>query len=124
MQILWKQYKETNYEISMFGTVRNMTTQQILKPQLHYKGHLKVRIYFQFRGKSKFKNKFIQCLVAECWLKKKKNNPIVDHVDCNKKNNYYTNLEYVTQQINIQRAVANGLIDMVYIRSFIKKKVA
>jgi hypothetical protein len=121
MQLLWKQYKETNYEISMFGTVRNILTKQVLKPQKHYKGHLKVRLYFEFRGKKKFKNYFIHRLVANCWLNKKRNKPVVDHFDCDKTNNYYTNLEYVTQQENTQRAFNNGLIDMEYMRSFRKK---
>lgn len=34
----------------------------------------------------------------------------VDHVDCNKSNNYITNLEWVTTAENTRRAAANGLL--------------
>lgn len=48
-------------------------------------------------------------LVAEAFLPNPDNLPVVDHLDTNKLNNDVSNLEWVTQQENVQRASDMGL---------------
>jgi hypothetical protein len=40
---------------------------------------------------------------------------VVDHIDTNKRNNHYTNLEYVTYSENTKRAIATGVMPQPYI---------
>ena len=42
---IWKQYKDSNYEVSTDGMVRNIKTGRILKHQKHKTGYLQVVLY-------------------------------------------------------------------------------
>ena len=69
------------------------------------KGYKMVSTYFD--GKS---NKlYIHRLVAICYVPNSNNKPQVNHIDGDKLNNHYTNLEWVTNQENRNHAVKNGL---------------
>lgn len=48
--------------------------------------------------------KYIHDLVAEQFIGPRPEGMDIDHVDGNRSNNHYTNLEYVTRQENIRRA--------------------
>lgn len=49
-------------------------------------------------------------LVAECYLPPREGSNLqVNHIDCNKQNNHFSNLEWVTNQENITHAYLNGL---------------
>lgn len=48
-------------------------------------------------------------LVAEAFIPNPNNYPVVDHLDADKTNNCVENLEWVTQQVNSQRAVDMNL---------------
>lgn len=52
----------------------------------------------------------IHRLVAEAFIENIYNKPCVNHIDGNKHNNSASNLEWVTQQENLQHAVDNGLM--------------
>lgn len=71
--------------------------------------YLYINAYDPFR--TKYRSIVIHILVALAWVENK--NPeeyvVVDHLDGNKHNNYYTNLEWVSQQENIRRATHLGL---------------
>lgn len=67
-------------------------------------GYLKVVLW----KKGKIKNKRIHRLVAEHYLLDFKPELQVNHIDGNKHNNHYTNLEMVTAKQNIRHAAQNG----------------
>lgn len=100
--------EETNYQVSDDGLVRNSYTKLIRKPFL---GETYYRIHLSVDGKKRAY--CIHRLVAEafCPIDKKLveqgltfKDLVVDHKDMNKLNNHYTNLEWVTQKENTNRA--------------------
>lgn len=72
---------------------------QPLKKHTHYKGHLYVYLY---AGTETSKKKFyVHRLVAVAFLAMPpEGQDIVNHIDSNKKNNHYTNLEWTTVKGN------------------------
>lgn len=115
----WRQFRKTKYYVSPLGDIKNINTGIILKKETHYKGHLKVGLYISVKNSKKKVSKkfFVHRLVAECWLHKRKNRNIVNHIDANKQNNYISNLEYCTLSENTKHAYEKGLINLEYARS-------
>ena len=54
-------------------------------------------------------SKRINRLVAEAFIPNPENKPEVNHKDCNKLNNYYTNLEWLTHEEHEKHTTLNGL---------------
>ena len=94
-----KQYKDTPYYITEDGKVYRNGRE--LKPNITSKGYRMVSIFRQ--------KKYVHRLVSELYIENIENKPQVNHIDCNKLNNHYTNLEWVTNQENRNHAVLNGL---------------
>lgn len=71
--------------------------------------YLRINTYDPIRNK--YRSIILHLLVALAWVDN--DNPeekvVVDHIDGNKHHNFYTNLEWVTQQENIKRATRIGL---------------
>lgn len=57
----------------------------------------------------KIKCKGVHVLVALTYHQKSCENLVVNHKDCNKLNNNYLNLEWVTQKLNSEHASKNGM---------------
>ena len=95
----WKVITEaSNYEVSNFGRVRNISTKHILKGRLSKSGYLQVSL--KIDDTNKFSNRYIHRLVAIYWIDNNENKREVNHKDGNKLNNHLDNLEWVTSSEN------------------------
>lgn len=94
-------YTLEDYNITKYGEVINKHNNRKIKPQPNGKGYLRVII-----GQRRY---FVHRLVAQKYIPNPENKLQVNHKDGNKLNNYYENLEWVTNQGNREHAVKNGL---------------
>jgi hypothetical protein len=102
----WHQIENTNYEISENGEVRNLKTKELKK--LNSGGtsvYLLVQIYI---CNGKRKNYLIHRLVAKYFVDNPENKSQVNHIDKNKLNNNYSNLEWVTPKENMEHHYKTG----------------
>lgn len=104
---IWKQIPNfENYEVSNFGSIRNRNTNSIRKLQL------KMGYYYCCLSENGNSRNFrVHRLVAQLFVKNpdKKNNNVVNHLDGNKLNNDYRNLEWTTVSGNNKHAIKNNL---------------
>lgn len=107
MKEIWKDYIY-NYQISNFGRIRNKVTNKILKTRINAEGYLCVCVSLGKRHSCKMVK--IHRAVAECFIPNPNNYPVVNHIDGNKENNLYSNLEWCTYQDNTLHAIKMGLI--------------
>ena len=96
-----KKFTLDDYEITTEGEVINIHNKHKRVPQPNSKGYLRVMI----NGK----NLLVHRLVAQKYVPNPENKPQVNHIDGNKLNNNYTNLEWVTNQENRNHAIEKGL---------------
>lgn len=98
MQEIWKSIKgyESLYEVSNFGRVKSLLSNQILKP-IDSHGYKYVHLCNENHIR---KNYALHRLVAKAFLINKDNFNQVNHKDGNKANNQLTNLEWCNQQYN------------------------
>lgn len=101
----WKQIEDTYFSISNLGMIKNNKTGSILKAQHNRKGYKIVRVTINNKKRT-FR---IHRLVALNYINNPNNKPQVNHIDGNKDNNRYDNLEWCTNQENVNHAVKNGL---------------
>jgi len=101
----WALVKGTeDYYVSNLGRFKRITHKgDSLRSKIKdLEGYIRVNI-----GHRKYR---LHRLVAEAFVPNPNNYPVIDHLDGNKENNVASNLEWVTQQMNTQRAYENGLI--------------
>lgn len=101
MGLEFEEYKEIfpSYYISNFGNIKH--DNNFLKKCIHSNGYEQVNI----RIGNKYVTKLIHRLVAVAFIPNPDNKPCVDHIDGNKRNNYASNLRWVTPVEN-----ANNII--------------
>lgn len=97
-----------NYEISNLGRVKSkqQLNERILKHRISKFGYH--RVMLQNNGFTKAYS--VHRLVAIYFIKNNENKPDVNHIDCDKSNNNFMNLEWVTKSENIKHAFLNGRI--------------
>lgn len=107
---IWKEIDGTNgrYEISSYGRVKSNYRNIILKPATDKYGYLFVCLVYPYGRK----NMKVHRLVAQAFVLKIPGKDIVNHINCNKKDNRYWNLEWCTIQENTKHAYDNGKIDI------------
>ena len=95
----------SNYEISNYGTVRNIARNSYLKPSLTGYGYPYVSLSDSITNKGTPKE--IHFYVAELFIgKKPSENHIVNHIDEDKTNCYYKNLEWITFKGNTDHSIS------------------
>ena len=94
---IWKDIigYEGFYQISSYGNVRNTKTGQTLTGDVNNIGYRRVFLYAPVR-----KRFFVHRLVAEHFCDGYAEGLVVNHIDGNKMNNNYQNLEWVTRSEN------------------------
>lgn len=113
MQEIWKDIKgyEGLYQVSNLGRIKSLDKKtknkngefikkgKILKQCENSKGYLRIQLT---SNKGQRKRMFVHRLVAQHFVKKEEGKNIVNHLDCNPKNNCYNNLEWTTLKGNSQ----------------------
>ena len=118
---VWKDIEDyPNYQVSNFGNVKSkerytkqrngmsLRKEKLLKPQKDKKGYMQVILYNE-NGYKHFK---VHTLVATYFVPNLGEKPQVNHLDGNKENNHYSNLEWCTDLENKHHAIENGLVDL------------
>lgn len=97
--------RETRYLVSNFGRVFSILQKRFLDP------HFNTWKYYQLDigNKNERKPILVHRLVAEAFVPNPSNKPFVNHIDGDKTNNVYSNLEWVTNEENQRHSVANRL---------------
>ncbi len=88
------------YTIDEYGNIFDNQKNKYLKQQDNGFGYKYVMMVID----GKYRQQKVHRLVAMAFVENKENKPFVNHLDCNRSNNYYKNLEWCTQKENINYA--------------------
>lgn len=112
MKEIFKQVKgfEGLYEVSNYGRVKSFHTKKPRILKHHLSGRDKSYPYIKLFKDEKRHGVPIHRLVAIAFIPNPENKKEVNHIDGNKQNNYFKNLEWVSPKENIRHAVRTGLI--------------
>ena len=118
---IWKDIPNFyGYQISNYGRIKSIDRDivcgdktihcngKILKQSKNQKGYLRIRIS---KGRNKKYTLLIHRLVALAFIENPNNYQQINHIDGNKENNYYLNLEWCNNSQNQIHAVKLGLND-------------
>lgn len=98
-----KQY--FGYLVNHNGQIYSPKTNKFIKPALDKDGYEKVTL--QNSGEKEYWR--VHRLVASLFIPNPDNKPEINHIDGNKRNNHFTNLEWVTTRENIIHSWESGL---------------
>ena len=102
---------EDYYKVSTFGNVFSKRSNKIIKPALLENGYLRVQTKLN-GGTVRFR---VHRAVAETFVKLKRDDQMfVNHIDGDKQNNHYLNLEWCSLAENQRHARRNGLFKNLY----------
>jgi len=91
-----------NYTIDEYGNIKNNKTNRKMKQHLHSKGYFDIEL----RNNNSERRKFlVHRLVAKYFIDNYSDDMTVDHIDNNRQNNFYQNLECVSLSENIKRSI-------------------
>lgn len=117
---IWKDIAgyEGLYQISTEGQVKNIKKRKNKKLIKNWAGYLRV----QLSSKNKGKIFSIHRLVAIAFINNPKNHPEVNHIDHNRENNNFSNLEWCTRSYNAKHSFTRS--DRVIARAWLGKSGA
>ena len=97
----WKKVDEYDYEVSAFGNVRRIGSENIRKPQpkRNKSGKIDAMNIMLYKD-SKGSCKKIHRLVAEAFIPNPYHHPVVDHIDGDAQNNNVSNLRWCSSSQN------------------------
>lgn len=101
----WAQISKSNYSVSEDGKVRNDISGRVLKPYPNNRSYL----YVELQINKEQKRFYVHQLVARHFVAGYEPGLVVNHIDGNKQNNHYTNLQWTTIKDNCIHAHKNGL---------------
>lgn len=120
--IEYPKVKPNTYRIDEYGKIYN-SKNLCLKPYMDKDGYLKITLISDIKKNNKYKyyHYFIHRLVAYTYCIGYNNNLVVNHIDGNKLNNHYTNLEWCNVLKNTLHAKRLGLLNNSGINSYNRK---
>lgn len=96
---IWQYFRDSVYQISNKGRVRNTKTNRILKGNVADCGYIRVDLALPNKKRRKF---LVHQLVYECFHSSKYE--VINHIDGDKTNNSPENLESVSHKENMRKA--------------------
>ena len=96
-----------NYQVTSWGRVFNKETRIPIAQDETPKGYLRVTLWRD----GKKRNFKVHRLVAEAFISNPFNKPQVNHIDGNPANNSITNLEWVTNSENREKAMLMRMME-------------
>lgn len=106
--LVYQDKKFANFEVSNTGKLRNIKTGTIYRQYKNHQGYYQVCVSLGGRNAKKVFR--VHRAVAETFIAKVKDKPVINHKDGNKENNNVDNLEWVTSQENTIHALKTGLL--------------
>lgn len=98
LEEIWRPYKDTVYQVSNYGRLRNTKTDRLLKGKITGAGYREYSIINHGKRVSITAHR----MVCEMWLNHDRNSGLViNHKDGDKLNNFIDNLEIVTHKENL-----------------------
>lgn len=94
------------YRVSEHGEVVSVKRNKPISQYITYKGYLRVCLCRD----STERQVYVHRIVAMAFVDGFAEGLDVNHIDCNKRNNHFTNLEWVTSQQNTDHGIANGIV--------------
>lgn len=95
-----------NYRVDESGNVFSIKSKKMLKHHTRRDGYKYVALYHNGKG---FKNAIHRLVASAYCLRIDYNRNTVNHIDGNKNNNHYSNLEWCSLKENIRHAWKTGL---------------
>lgn len=100
---IFKTIKEyPSYSISTEGRVRKNSNQKILTPSKKPNGYMQINL---FTEDGRRKKEYVHRLVALTFIRNDNRYPEVNHIDGIRDNNVVSNLEWVTHEENLSKAI-------------------
>lgn len=106
------------YEVSNLGNVKSLNYLHTGKERILSPGFNKEYLFVNLYKDKKDKKYKIHRLVAEAFIPNPNEYPCINHKDCNKLNNRSDNLEWCTNQYNIEYSCAKSIYCVELNKSF------
>ena len=109
------------YKVSECGEVLNTKSNRLMKSHLHDRGYDRISLTSQGLRR----NHYVHRLVGDAFLEPPENvnQNQINHIDGNKNNNHFSNLEWTSPSENFNHAVRTGLIKNIVLIEEEHKKV-